>query len=149
MIDIYVPSSSAHPNLRIRKNGDKYEITRKIPVSEGDASKQTEDTILLSKEEFEELSLAEGKRVIKNRFLYPYKEKTIEVDVFQGPLSGLVLMDMEFETEKEKEGFIMPEFCLAEVTQEKFVAGGMLCGKSYQDIENELEKFNYKPVYHQ
>jgi CYTH domain-containing protein len=146
MIDIYIPSSSAHPNLRIRKNGDKYEITRKIPVSEGDASKQTESTIPLSKEEFEELSLSKGKRVSKNRFIYPYEAKQIEIDVFQGPLFGLVLIDVEFETEKEKEEFIAPTFCLVEVTQEKFLAGGMLCGKSYDDIKDELKHFQYKPV---
>ncbi|MBN1793153.1 hypothetical protein JW826_05710 [Candidatus Woesearchaeota archaeon] len=30
--DVYIPPSRTHPDLRIRKNGDKYEITRKNPA---------------------------------------------------------------------------------------------------------------------
>ena len=28
IIDVYIPASSEHPTLRIRKNGDTYEITK-------------------------------------------------------------------------------------------------------------------------
>ena len=55
-------------------------------------------------------------------------------------------VDFEFETEEEKEKFEMPEFCLADVTQENFIAGGMLAGKKYKDIEKELERFEYKKL---
>lgn len=55
-------------------------------------------------------------------------------------------VDFEFETEEEKEKFIMPEFCLAEVTQEEFIAGGKLCGKSYAEIEKELEELGYNKL---
>ena len=43
----------------------------------------------------------------------------------------------------EKDSFVMPEFCLVDVTQEKFGAGGMLAGKSYEDIEQHLKRFGY------
>lgn len=42
--------------------------------------------------------------------------------------------------------FQMPDFCLCEVTQEEFIAGGMLCGKRYTDIEADLERFGYKRI---
>ena len=32
ILDIYIPSNEKHPHLRIRKNGDKYEITKKYPI---------------------------------------------------------------------------------------------------------------------
>lgn len=35
---------------------------------------------------------------------------------------------------------------LAEVTQEKFVAGGILCGKSYEDIKDDFSKYGYKKL---
>ena len=41
----------------------------------------------------------------------------------------------------------MPDFCLADVTEEIFIAGGMLGGKKYKDIEIDLKKFNYKKLY--
>lgn len=40
----------------------------------------------------------------------------------------------------------MPDFCLAEVTEEDFVAGGVICGKSYADIESELARFGYEKL---
>ncbi|MEK6905851.1 MAG: hypothetical protein AABX24_05615 [Nanoarchaeota archaeon] len=41
----------------------------------------------------------------------------------------------------------MPNFCLAEVTQEDFIAGGMICGKTYEDIEDDLRKFKYNKLF--
>jgi len=39
IIDIYIPKViEAHAPIRIRKNGDSYEITKKTPVVEGDNS---------------------------------------------------------------------------------------------------------------
>jgi len=32
------------------------------------------------------------------------------------------------------------------VTQEEFIAGGLLAGKTYNDIAPELERFNYQPI---
>ena len=40
----------------------------------------------------------------------------------------------------------MPDFCLADVTQEEFVAGGALCGKKYPDIEQKLAAFGYSRI---
>jgi CYTH domain-containing protein len=146
IIDIYIPKSRIHPTLRIRKNGDSYEITKKEPVSEGDSSDQIEQTIELTKEEFDELTKLDGKRAHKVRYFFPYGNKTAEIDVFQGELKGLVLVDFEFDSEEEKSSFEMPDFCMVDVTQEKFVAGGMLCGKAYRDIELPLAKFKYKKL---
>lgn len=146
VFDIYIPKSEHHPTLRIRKNGDKYEMTKKQPVKEGDSSVQREQTIILVEEEFKELSQLHGKRVRKIRHYYDYKGRTAEIDVFQDDLKGLVLVDFEFDCDEDKESFEMPDFCLAEVTQETFLAGGMLCGKKYADIETQLKKFNYMKI---
>jgi len=40
----------------------------------------------------------------------------------------------------------MPDFCLADVTQEEFLAGGFLAGKKYLDIQSFLDKHGYKKV---
>lgn len=144
IIDIYIPRASEHPQIRLRKNGDRFEITKKSPVKEGDASCQQEQTISLTELEFNELAKLDGKRVCKVRYFYEYNGRIAEIDVFKESLDGLVLVDFEFDNPEEKDNFPMPDFCLAEVTQEKFVAGGMLCGKSYGDIKEGLEKFEYK-----
>ncbi len=146
MIDIYVPASAAHPDLRIRKRGDRYEITRKRPIVEGDSSRMLEITIPLDAAEFEEFAVIRGKRVEKRRYVYTNEGRAYEVDVFTGDLAGLVLVDIEFQTVAEKDAFTPPSFCLVEVTQEKFLAGGMLCGKTYADIEPRLQKLGYTKI---
>ena len=147
IIDIYIPKNQTHSHLRIRKSGDVCEITKKVQVEKDDASTQKEFTIPLTKEEYEALSVLPGKRVEKRRYYYPYNGKTIEFDVFLGDLSGLVLVDVEFDTAEEKTAFDMPDFCLADITQEEFIAGGMLCGKTYEDISAQLQAFEYIALY--
>ena len=142
-LDIYFPQDVDHPTLRLRKNGDVFEMTKKDAVREGDASAHVEHTITLTKQEFDALSRVDGKRVRKWRYYWPYVDQIGEIDVFQDDLAGLVLVDFEFETEEQKDLFVMPDFCLAEVTQEEFLAGGMICGKSYNDISMRLQQFGY------
>ena len=146
IFDIYIPQSLPHPILRIRKKGDIYEMTKKEPVSRTDSSEQKEQTISLSKEEFFELALLEGKRLRKIRYFYPLKNGIAEIDIFLDDLMGLALGEFEFNTPEEKEKFAMPNFCLVDVTQEKFIAGGWLAGKKYSDIELFLTKYNYKKI---
>lgn len=149
IIDIYIPKIvEAHAPIRIRKNGDKYEITKKSLVVEGERSVRNEQTISLLRHEFEMLEKEiSGRRVRKTRYFYPVNGKTAEVDVFADALTGLVLIDFEFATVEEKNAFKMPFFCLADVSNEDFKAGGMLCGKRYADIEKELAKYNYTKLF--
>jgi CYTH domain-containing protein len=145
VIDIYVPSTSEHPNLRIRKRGDIYEITKKAP-SHNDASEQTEQTVPLTAEEFLALSRTSSKSLAKYRYKVKIEGHTAEVDVFKEKLTGLVLIDFEFNTDKDKASFVAPYCCLIDVTQETFIAGGMLAGKTYKDIEKDLKRLSYRKI---
>jgi CYTH domain-containing protein len=148
IIDIYFPKSSSHPKIRLRKKGDKYQLTKKQLIDSADASEQQEQTINLTEYEFNELKThMPGKVVHKLRYYYNHSGLTYEFDIFQGSLSGLVLIEIEFPTSINKSNFQKPDFCLDDVTQELFIAGGMLCGKSYQDIETALKKFNYTKLF--
>lgn len=146
IIDIYIPADEAHPCLRIRKRGDRFEITKKVPVNGIDASAQTEHTIKLTETEFNALSTVKGKKARKIRYEYVHEGNKGEIDVFQDDLAGLVLVDFEFTDESKKEAFGKPEFCLIDVTQDKAFAGGMLCGKRYSDIEGRLNELGYKKL---
>ena len=145
MLDIYLPSSAWHPDLRIRKKGDKYEITRKRPIGD-DPSIQRETTIELSQEEYNEMAELKGKRTHKIRYKYPYAGLTAEIDVLLDDLAGLVVVDFEFTDKEEKDNFSRPDFCLIDVTREDFLAGGLLAGKKYSDIENDLNRLGYQKI---
>lgn len=146
IVDHYIPFESGHPTLRLRKNGEKMELTKKQPVKEGDASHQLEETIPLTSDEYFALAKVSAKKVSKMRYYYPYQNRTVEVDVFEENLLGLVLVDVEFETPSEKEKFEMPEFCLVDVTQDKTTAGGMLAGKRYSNIQDYLDGVGYVKI---
>lgn len=147
LVDIYIPETSEHPHLRIRKRGDKMEITKKVPIKGTDSSEQHEFTIDLWPDEFEALSKMPGKRVKKIRYFYPVGDRTAEVDIFQEDLEGLVVADFEFKTVEEKSSFIKPDFCGDEVTQDRLLAGGFLAGKKFDDIAQELKsKYNFLPL---
>ncbi len=147
ILDIYIPERSPHPNLRIRKRGEAFEITKKEIINGNDSSEQREHTISLTKDEFDELAKIQGKRLHKNRFYYPYENGVAEIDVYLDDLAGLIVVDFEFSSREEMEKFKMPNFCLVEVTQDRLIAGGMLAGKRYDSIKNNLEKYNYKKLW--
>lgn len=146
IIDIYIPGSSSHPTLRLRKIADNFEMTKKEPVDENDPAYQIEQTIVLTETEFNEIAKLDGKKLHKIRYLYPCNGGTAEVDVFQGALSGLVVVDFEFDGRAEMDSFKMPDFCLADVTEDLFIAGFKLSGKCYGDIEDDLARFGYKKL---
>lgn len=145
IIDTYFPANVAHPRLRIRQKGSSYTLTKKTQVTPGDASTQTEENIDLTKEEFEALNAGNGKTVAKVRYEIPLGEYTAEVDVFTGDLEGLVLVDVEFPSVEARDAFIKPDFCGEDVTQEDFIAGGMLAGKTFADITPDLRRLGYAP----
>ena len=72
--------------------------------------------------------------------------KTAGIDIYLDELEGLGVVDFEFTSRQEKDSFKIPDFCLAEVTQDEIIAGGILAGKKYSDIELLLNKYNYKKI---
>ena len=143
--DFYIPVTSSHPKLRIRKKGHEYEMTKKV-MMDNNPEKHYEHTIPLSLSEFNGLVCVPSKSVEKTRYFYSYNKHTYEIDVFEKDLKGLVTVDVEFLHEKDIKRFTPPPFCLIDVSSETFIAGGMLCGKSYEDIITYLNKLNYRKI---
>ena len=144
--DVYVPESADHAVLRIRQRGDRYEATKKIPVSGNDSSQQHEHTIPLDQAEFDCLKKCSKKSAIKRRYYCQIDGYDAEVDLYQEDLAGLVVIDFEFADEASLQAFQMPEICLADVTQDAVFAGGLLAGKKYNDIRRILDKYRYKTL---
>lgn len=142
--DIYFPPEDPHPVLRLRKRGELYEMTKKTCLHGSDSSEQQEDTIKLTAAEFNALAHAPGKQLSKQRYTYHEGNVTVDIDVFSGDLTGLALVDFEFASVADKNSFVPPDWCLAEVTQDAAIAGGKLAGKRYQDIAETLAKYQYQ-----
>lgn len=102
------------PVVRIRRENDNYYLTYKgkgLMVRE-------EYNLPLTKDAYEHLKTkADGRIIHKTRYLIPEKDGlTIELDVFHGDLTPLILAEVEFTTAKEAENYMMPDWFLEDVT---------------------------------
>lgn len=145
VVDIYLSDDGdLLTKLRLRSSNDKYELTKKVVNDPKDFSVQDEYNTPLSRQEFELFSTLQGRTVVKDRYVINIEGNTAEIDIFQGLLCGLVLVEFEFIGQDQKSEFVPPELCGPEVTQEDFIAGAYLAGKSYADISGALDQFGYK-----
>lgn len=103
------------PTLRIRRQDDEYYFTYK-----GDGLMAREEYNLpLNEEAYCHLKeKADGKVITKTRYLIPYGGYTIELDVFEGELSPLVIAEVEFPSIEEAESFTPPEWFDKDVTSD-------------------------------
>jgi CYTH domain-containing protein len=93
------------------------------------------------------LNSYDGKKFIKRRFAYEVDGRAAELDVYLGSLTGLAVIDFEFDSDAAMANFQKPEFAGADISHDETLAGGMLCGKSYADIAEYLQtKYGYKPI---
>jgi len=103
------------PVVRIRKEDDSCYLTYK---SKGLLVRE-ESNLPLSLQAYEHLlSKADGIILTKRRYLIPLKSTglTIELDVFSGVYEGLMLAEVEFQTEEDARSFVPPDWFGREVT---------------------------------
>ena len=102
------------PVIRIRRQDDEYYLTYK---SKGLLSRE-EYNLPLTQESYEHLKpKADGIVISKTRYLIPEKDGlTIELDVFHEDYDGLLLAEVEFESEEQANTYIPPEWFGEDVT---------------------------------
>ena len=62
--------------------------------------------------------LTAGRRVLKTRYFIPLGEHTVELDVYEGDLDGLVTAEVEFPDEASALAFDAPEWLGRDVTED-------------------------------
>jgi adenylate cyclase len=109
----------AEGEVRLRRKGEGTLLT----VKRGAGLSRGEAEIEISPEQFDALwPLTEGRRLRKRRHLLPHHGLEIEVDVYEGELDGLIVAEIEFDSEAEAKGFDPPAWLGDEVTgDERFL----------------------------
>lgn len=109
----YLATESGGVQVRLRKKGNVRSLTYKRTVKDG----REEREIRLSAEQFEALWPATaGRRLTKVRYEVPWKEHTIEIDVYRGRHDGLIVAEVEFADEKSCAAFKPPDWMDEDVT---------------------------------
>lgn len=102
------------PVVRIRQDNDKYELTYK---SKGFMVRK-EYNLPLNREAYEHLlTKIDGRCIRKKRYMIPLPHKlTAELDIFEGDLSPLKLVEVEFSCEEAANSFVPPSWFGEDVT---------------------------------
>jgi adenylate cyclase len=101
--------------VRLRRRGDQYSLGMK---GDGTIARQ-QAFIDINAEQFATLWPAASKlEISKLRYELPYGDYLIELDVFQGPLQGLVVAEVEFRSEDHKSQFRPPAWFGPDVTHD-------------------------------
>lgn len=107
---------STDPVVRVRKEDDSWYLTYK---SKGLLAREEYNLPLTEGSYAHLLSKADGNILTKKRYLIPVPEDpslVIELDVFEGKFSGLILAEVEFETEEQARTFTPPDWFDRDVT---------------------------------
>ncbi len=109
----YLATESGGVQVRLRQKGGVRSLTYKRSIKNG----REEREIRLSAEQFEALWPASaGRRLTKVRYEVPWKEHTIEIDVYGGRHDGLIVAEVEFADEKSCAAFEPPDWLGEDVT---------------------------------
>ena len=105
---------SVDPVVRVRKEDDEYYLTYK---GKGMMVRE-EYNLPLNKESFEHMvTKIDGLLIEKKRYLIPLKDGlTAELDIFEGSLAPLLLVEVEFDSVEAAEAFTAPDWFGEDVT---------------------------------
>lgn len=115
LIQGYIVSGKRTVRVRIGDSGAW--LTIKGPSRNGGLSRYEWEKEIDVEEAKELLQLAEGAVIDKVRYYVDYEGHTIEVDEFHGDNEGLVIAEIELQSEDER--VVLPKWLGREVTGEK------------------------------
>lgn len=103
------------PVVRIRKSDDEYYLTYK---GKGLMARE-EYNLPLTQEGYEHmLPKIDGRLIEKSRYLIPLDGKlTAELDIFEGDLAPLILVEVEFDSVDDANSFTAPDWFGEDVTE--------------------------------
>ena len=103
----YLAATRDGLQVRLRRSGDKFSLTYK----QGKGLAREEREIELTQEQFDHLWPAtEGHRLTKTRYHLPFGSHTVEIDVYRGKNTGLVVAEVEFGDERQCSKFEPPDW---------------------------------------
>lgn len=132
-------------SLRLRKQtGDTgspvFKLTQKIAEPGAGAQQGWITTLYLSEAEFTLLERIPAHVLRKTRSSVP----PFGIDIFEGVLEGLVMVEAEFETAVEAEALELPTYAYREVSDDVRFTGGRLAAASADELRDWLAEYGIR-----
>ena len=107
MFQGYLAVTRDGTEVRIRKQGSKCSLA----VKHGSGKTRVEEEIEIGERQFASLwELTGRKRVTKRRYRISHGDMSIDLDVYQEKLEGLITAEVEFPSEGDSDAFRPPEY---------------------------------------
>lgn len=133
MVQGYI--ASGRRTVRVRISDDKAWLTIKGPSTNGGLTRYEWEREISLKEALELIQLSEGATIEKRRHIVEYEGHTFEVDEFEGENAGLIIAEVELQSEDEE--FECPEWLGREVTGIKRYYNSHLRAHPYREWSDE------------
>ena len=101
------------PVVRVRKEDETYYLTYK---GKGFIEREEYNLPLTEDAYLHLIEKADGKIISKRRYLIPFGNYTIELDVFHEPFKPLIIAEVEFPSLEEANAFLPPDWFGEDVT---------------------------------
>lgn len=111
--------------IRVRSKNEKCFIT----IKDGHGLVRKEWEAEIPRWVFDKLwEETDGRFLEKDRYVIPYGEHTLELDVYKGKLVPLVVLECEFKTEDDARAFVLPDWArdVSEITDDERYANRQL-----------------------
>ncbi|HEY4000042.1 MAG TPA: hypothetical protein VGO93_14300 [Candidatus Xenobia bacterium] len=109
--------------LRLRRMDGVFKLGQKIPSMAGPPGLQGDLTnMYLSRAEYDVLSVLPAAIIRKTRHSFP----PLVLDVFEGHLTGLLIAEVEFDSDEAMAAFQPPAWCMREISMDPRYTGGVL-----------------------
>jgi CYTH domain-containing protein len=141
--DRYLPGT----RLRLRRvdyldsGACEFKFTQKVPACRPGYVQGLITNIYLSMPEYDLLAALPADILSKTRLSVP----PLSIDLFDPPLHGLVLADVEFGTDAAARSFLQPPAAIAEVTDDARFTGGSLVRARRRDLLAWLAEYGIEP----
>ena len=112
-----------------------YKLGQKFRTAGQKAHQRTMTNLYLSEIEYQTLAVLGGSSLTKRRYPYRYAGNDYSIDVFEGNLDRLILMEIESRPEINITSLPIPAFADREVTGDPLFTGGKLAELSPEEFQ--------------
>ena len=136
---------SGAAELRVRRAGGRCFITVKHEAADS-ARKEWETEI--PEWTFDAIwPETRGRRLRKRRYTWREGRHKLELDIYEGKLEGLIVLEAEFRTKKSRDGFALPDWAAGaiEVSDDPNFRNESLAENGLKGLRRRLEKREKKP----
>lgn len=113
-------------------------LTQKFSESNEPTIQTTITNIYLNEAEYRVLEALGGSEILKYRYVIDIQDHQFGIDVFGGRHEGLILAEVEEESEVALKQVALPAFAVRDVTGDTFFTGGALATVSEADLRTKL-----------